>query len=81
MEAIERREGLRPDEFWYSGNGPEDWNELNRQYDKNWDTKIEETSRELGLDDMADLLRNDRSVYDDQRVLDGCYLRTLICRN
>lgn len=67
MRAIEKREGLGELEYWPVGEGPEDHEELNRKYDLITDQKFEETMREFGLHDMADLYRNNREVYDANR--------------
>jgi len=55
IEVIEKREGLDEFEYWLIGEGPEDWNQLNNQYDLILDVKFEETLREFGLEDMAEL--------------------------
>ena len=67
IQAIEKREGLGDLEYWPIGEGPEDWNQLSNQYDKISDVKFEETLREFGLEEMADLYHVDRKAYDDHR--------------
>ena len=67
MNAIEQREGLNVDEYWPIGEGPEDWEELGDQYSQVMNTKFEETLREYGLEDIADLYRDDRESYDARR--------------
>ena len=67
MDAICKREGLDDDEYWPIGQGPEDWEELNEQYSQILDAKFEETLREYGLVDMADLYRQNRETYDAHR--------------
>ena len=67
MDAIREREGLDDDEFWPIGQGPEDWEESEEQYSQVLDAKFEETLREYGLVDMADLYRQDREAYDARR--------------
>ena len=67
LDAIREREGLDDDEFWPIGQGPEDWQELNEEYSRVLGAKFEETLREYGLVDMADLYRQDREAYDMRR--------------
>ena len=67
MRAIEKREGLGEFEYWPIGQGPEDYEELNKEYDLIFDKKFEEALREFGLQDMADLYYNNREVYDAKR--------------
>ena len=67
MRIIEEREG--PDEFmsWSEGEAAEEWYQLDNQYDEILDVKFEETLREVGLEDMADLYHVDRTAYDARR--------------
>ena len=67
MRIIEEREG--PDEFmsWSEGEAAEEWYQLDNQYDEILDVKFEETLREVGLEDMADLYHVDRRAYDARR--------------
>ncbi len=67
MRAIEKHEGLGEFEYWPVGQGPEDYEELNKKYDLISYGKFEETLQEFGLHDMADLYRNNRDVYDAKR--------------
>ena len=67
IDAIQRREGLDDNEYWHIGQGPEDWQELNRQYSQVLDAKFEEALREFGLDNIADLYGMDRISYDAHR--------------
>lgn len=67
MRVIEEREGLEDLEYWPIGEGPEDWNQLNNQYEKILDVKFEETLREVGLERMADLYHADRKTYEARR--------------
>lgn len=72
IDEIRLREGLDEDEDWGIGEGPEDWNELNNQYEKILDMKFEETLREFGLNDIANLYRDDRETYDARREEGRC---------
>jgi hypothetical protein len=71
FQGVEEREG--PDEFasWSEGEGAEEWYQLNNQYDEILDVKFEETLREVGLEDMADLYHADRRAYDACRKQGG----------
>lgn len=55
IEAIQEEHGLKPDEFWPHGEGPEEYTCLNSRYDAVLDTKFLEVLREFGLHDLADL--------------------------
>ena len=67
IEAIRERAGLDDDEYWPTGEGPEDLEELEQQYSGVLDRKFVETLREYGLDDIADLHHMDRKTYDARR--------------
>ncbi len=67
IDEIRLREGLDEDEDWGIGEGPEDWKELNGQYEQILDMKFEETLREFGFNDIADLYHDDRGTYDLRR--------------
>lgn len=67
IDAIHQREGLEEGTTWTIGNGPADWEELNNRYDGILDKKFEETLREYGLIDIADLYRDDRESYYAKR--------------
>ncbi len=67
IEAIREREGLDDDEYWPIGEGPEDWEELEQRYSGVLDRKFEETLREFGIHEIADLYQMDREAFDAQR--------------
>ena len=67
MNAIRKREGLDDDEDWPIGQVPEDWEDLEEKYSQVLDAKFEETLREYGLVDMANLYSQDRETYDARR--------------
>lgn len=67
MDSILQREKLKDGEYWPIGQGPKDWERLSDRYSNVLDTKFEETLREFGLDEIADLYRSDRKSYDDLR--------------
>ncbi len=64
MEKIERQHGLQPDEFWPLGAGPEEYSRLNSQYGAVLDAKLLETLREFGLDDLADLKKQNPREFE-----------------
>lgn len=67
IDAIREREGLDDDEYWPIGEGPEDWEELHQEYSGVLDRKFEETLREFGLHEVADLYQMDREAFDAKR--------------
>lgn len=67
LDSIREREGLDDDEYWSVGEGPDDYEELNREYSHVLDAKLEETLCEYGLLEMADLHKQNRSVYNARR--------------
>lgn len=56
IRRVEREHGLKPGEFWYRGQGPPEWNELNRHFEAVLDRRRPDVLREFGLPDLADLL-------------------------
>lgn len=67
IDAIRKREGLDDDEDWPLGEGPEDRDELEQQYSEVLERKFEETLREFGLHEIADLYHLDREAFDARR--------------
>ena len=67
IEAILKREGLHEGEDWPIGEEPDDYMELDEQFSQVLDAKFEETLREFGLVDMANLHSNDQVEYDKLR--------------
>jgi len=74
MAAIERREGLKPGEFWvYRNEGPDDYRALEDQRDEIFE-RIEHTVypmvlRRYGLNEMADLYERDFATFEIQREI------------
>ena len=67
LDAIRQREGLNDDQFWRIGQGPEDWEDLDHQYEEVLEARFEEALREFGFDNIADLYHTDRKSYDALR--------------
>jgi hypothetical protein len=71
LEEIRIREGLDDDDFWQIGEGPEDHEELEREWEKLAekvrDTITAYTFRRYRLNDIADLYENDRTQFDALR--------------
>jgi len=63
MEAAEAREGLGPDESFFVGEGPEDWDALNRLWERRFDTLRAALFVRVGEAGMALLLRRDPEHY------------------
>jgi len=74
MEAIERREGLQPGEFWvFRDEGPDDYRALEDKRDEILE-RIENTIypavlRRYGLTELADLYERDFATFDIQREI------------
>ena len=64
MRSIEKREGLKSDEYWPVGEGPADHQALNAQYEAVLDAKTIDIFREFGLHDLADLKVNRLAEFD-----------------
>jgi hypothetical protein len=56
--------GLAPGETWLRGEGPDEWRELNREYERLLEDRLAPTLREFGYDDVADLLESDPDRYN-----------------
>lgn len=67
MRQIEREHGLTHDECWPIGEGPEEYERLNREYETILDTQKIATYRELGEDELADLIESDPVRFDEIR--------------
>lgn len=74
MDAIKRKHGLKADEYWQRGQGPEDYQRLNKQYEVASEADFVSTLKEFGLSDLADLKQHDPGEFD--RLL---RTRTPIC--
>ena len=64
LRAIEKAAGLGEGEFWLRGDGPPEWQDLNRTYDARIDRLLERQMRSLKLKELADLFRDDRLSFD-----------------
>jgi hypothetical protein len=73
IREIEKREGLEEGEYWPIGEGPEDYQRLNREatalYDKVHDTVFTTVLRRYQLDDLADMYEETREEYE--RIFDS----------
>jgi hypothetical protein len=56
LEAVEKKHGLGPDQYWPRGQGPQEHVALNKRYEAVLDAKFRQALGEFGLDDLADLL-------------------------
>lgn len=64
IRAIEKEEGLKDDEFWPNGSGPDEWNALQQRWNDVTDTHLNEVLRELGWEELADFRESDRQAFD-----------------
>ena len=65
IQKVEDAHGLKPGEYWPRGQGPDDYEELNRRYGEALDLHIAPTLREFDVPDIADLFENDPSRYEE----------------
>ncbi len=63
IDAIEKREGLKKDEYWKRADGPEDWQELNHQWERRADEIHADLMRQYGEYEAAALLLNDKEEF------------------
>jgi len=59
IEATRRAHGLLRGQYWRRGQGPEEYEQLNRRYEAVLDTTLTRMYLEFGLDDLAGLARED----------------------
>jgi hypothetical protein len=67
LRLVHAAHGLGPDDYWRVGEGPPEYEELNRQFDEAVHKRFIETLLELGVDDIADLYTVDRQEFDRRR--------------
>lgn len=67
IDAVQRNHGLKPDEYWARGDGPEEYNALNAQWERRADELLYRHLKDFGADDIADLFKNSRSEFDVAR--------------
>ncbi len=60
MQRIEKEHGLTEEEYWTLDEAPPEWLALSEAWDRRDDVIQIEVLRELGHDDIADLLAKDR---------------------
>ena len=65
MQKIQDAHGLKHDEYWPRGEGPEDYEELNHRYREALNSHVAPTLREFDIPDIADLFENDRRRYEE----------------
>lgn len=70
MKKVRKKHGLADDEFWGRGEGPEEYEALNAEYEAVSDNITADVFREYGEDEMAYLFINDREEYD-RRYCEG----------
>jgi hypothetical protein len=69
MERVRTRHNLSDDEFWPLGDGPPEWELLNREYDAISDRLFVATLREFGLLEEAQLREKEPQEFDRRREL------------
>ena len=56
--------GLKPGDYWERGAGPEEWQELQADFDAELDQVMAGLMTEFSETDMAELYRSDRAEFD-----------------
>jgi hypothetical protein len=73
MEQIRLREGLTSDQFWYKGEGPDDYEFLGERYEevieKISDTVFTHTLNRYDLVDVAELYESNRTEFEIQKEI------------
>lgn len=64
MDTIKKENGLNPDEDWLLGEGPKEYDNLNKKYGDILDRKLLDTLREFGLNDLADIKEQTPTKYN-----------------
>src|SRR5699024_1945774 len=64
MKEIEKENGLKEDEYWPLDEGPDEWRELNNEYNRVLYQKLSKVFKEIGFEDIADLIKKDKAKYD-----------------
>jgi hypothetical protein len=67
MKLIEEEYGLKPDEYWPTGQAPKEYDELSRQSDEIYDEMFAKKLRSFGLNDLAELWNINRREFDELR--------------
>jgi|SRR3954463_11395518 len=67
IDKIREAHGLRGGEFWLKGEGPKEYEQLNRQYEAIIDKHFIKTLSEFGLNDLADLREKDPEEFNRLR--------------
>lgn len=67
MRAVEVAHDLDPGEYWTYGEEPDEYVNLNRQFEAATEKRLIETFRELGAEDIASLFIADREEFDRRR--------------
>jgi hypothetical protein len=67
LDDIKKKYGLRPEEDWRRGEGPDEYVRLEDEYEKVVDGKLVETLKEFGLEDLAELSSKNAKEFDRLR--------------
>lgn len=63
LDAVREKHGLSEDEYWPSGEGPEEFERLNNEYDRMIDEIIVATFGEYGEPELGTMYRHDRQRF------------------
>jgi hypothetical protein len=67
LETIKAQHGLRPEQDWHRGEGPDDYVRLQAEYEVVLERKFLETLDEFGLVDLSSLRKENRKEFDRRR--------------
>lgn len=67
IRDVEVAHGLGPDEYWANGEEPDEYLNLNRQFEAATEKRLIETFRELGAEDISGLYVANREEFDRRR--------------
>jgi hypothetical protein len=67
IREIEKKHGLKEDEYWPIGEGPKEYIKLNKKWEEAYHSKFIKILREFSLDDIADMMLNDEDKFDQLR--------------
>lgn len=67
IDAIKEKYGLQPDQGWLRGDGPDEYVQLENDYEAILDKKFIELLEEFGLEDLAALRRDNPDEFDRLR--------------
>lgn len=65
--GVSKAHGLSEDQYWPVGEGPQEYRDLNKQYDQAIENRFIETLIEFGLTNLAELVRTNPREFERRR--------------